>query len=294
MSGPSDWPLPKNGVRFIVPHNKLTKLQRHALTKDLHLRSFGYYPNAKSHLVVRRTHNDDLFLYCLGGSGVLHVNNHAHTVNSGDLMALPKGVEHIYAASEHNPWTLYWVHFGGSLSKDFWQHLGFERENPVIRIGTSTRLTTCFESLISIVHTNFLEDALIYGSNLLKEIFALMQFLKIQNTAYVQSFSIEKINEIMIDNIYGDISLDDLAETVNMNRHVFCRRYKTITGTSPYRHYMYLKIKRACHYLDYTDESIMSVAELMGYTDQYYFSRVFKQIMGMPPSQYRRRRFGSN
>lgn len=292
MSGPSDWPLPKKGVRFIVPHNKLKSLQKNKLTQDLYLRSFGYYPNAKGHVVVRKAHSDDLFLYCLGGSGSLYVNNQSHPVNSGDLMALPRNTEHVYAASPHNPWTLYWVHFGGSRVNDFWQYLGFNIERPVIRIGTATRLTTCFESLISNINTNFLEDGLIYGSNLLKEIFCLLQLTRIQNTADVQSFSIEKINEIMVENLYTDISLDDLASTVSMNRHVFCRRYKSITGTSPYKHFMYLKIKRACHYLDTTDESIMAVADLMGYTDQYYFSRVFKQIMGMPPSQYRKKRFG--
>ncbi len=49
-----------------------------------------------------------------------------------------------------------------------------------------------------------------------------------------------------------------------------------------------MKIERACYLLDTGELSISAVAEQLGYEDSYYFSRLFKKVMGVSPSSYRR------
>jgi AraC family transcriptional regulator, arabinose operon regulatory protein len=53
-----------------------------------------------------------------------------------------------------------------------------------------------------------------------------------------------------------------------------------------------LRMHRACQLLDTSNHSIKSIAALVGYQDQMYFSRVFRAINEVPPSEYRRLRKG--
>ena len=48
-----------------------------------------------------------------------------------------------------------------------------------------------------------------------------------------------------------------------------------------------MRIIRACEYLRSSNLSIGQVAERCGFTDQNYFAKVFKKILGKTPSQYR-------
>ena len=146
MSGPSDWPLPEDGVRFVVSHPLLNALQRNALTRGLYLRAVGYYPNARGHRVNQDHHTDDLLLYCVGGEGSLRVHGCDYPVTKGDLLLPPKGAPHSYGASAHRPWTVYWMHFSGLDVDAFWQHLGHSDKDGVTHVGVTSRLTGALEN----------------------------------------------------------------------------------------------------------------------------------------------------
>ena len=49
------------------------------------------------------------------------------------------------------------------------------------------------------------------------------------------------------------------------------------------------RMEKACEMLAYTDKTIVRIAELTGYADQFYFSKVFKRVFGMSPNAYRKK-----
>lgn len=293
MSGPSDWPLPAEGVRFVVPRFLQERLASAPLTRGLYLRAVGYYPCAKGHWVDRREHNDHLLLYSVGGEGKLRIQGQQYPVGRGDLMMLPQGLRHAYRASAHDPWTLYWVHFDGADAAAFWEHLGFLSDNPVRHVGVAAKLVADFETLLEVRSTGFLENSFIHASNQLRQMLALLGLLLSRQQHQPEGgFSLETTHALMQEKLHGQLDLATLAEAAGMSRHGFCRRYKALTGSSPYQHYLYLKMERACHLLDVTDNSISAVAESLGYDDPYYFSRIFRKIMGISPTRYRSMRYG--
>ena len=68
--------------------------------------------------------------------------------------------------------------------------------------------------------------------------------------------------------------------------------FKQQTGYTPIDYFIQLRMHRACQLLDTTDLSIKTVAADLGYEDALYFTRVFKAVNGMAPTQYRRMRKG--
>jgi transcriptional regulator GlxA family with amidase domain len=93
--------------------------------------------------------------------------------------------------------------------------------------------------------------------------------------------------------VHEQLELEALAETVSLSKFHFIKKYKELTGTTPINHFIHLKVERACHLLDVTTKSINEISFAVGYEDAYYFSRIFKKIMGVSPSQYRRMRMGT-
>src|SRR5262249_10574748 len=60
------------------------------------------------------------------------------------------------------------------------------------------------------------------------------------------------------------------------------------TGFAPEDFFIRLKIQRACEILEATDLCVKEVAAKLGYDDAFYFSRLFKSVNGVAPTEYRR------
>ena len=82
------------------------------------------------------------------------------------------------------------------------------------------------------------------------------------------------------------VRLSGLAE------RTFKRRFRDATGLAPLEYVHTLRIEEAKHLLETGELPIEAVAELVGYEDAGFFSRLFKKRVNLPPAQYRKR-FGA-
>lgn len=80
-----------------------------------------------------------------------------------------------------------------------------------------------------------------------------------------------------------EFSLGEMAAAVNLSVPHFSELFRRGMGYSPSDYFTRLRIQRACRLLELTDLTVRDTASQIGYTDQYYFSRVFAKIMGIPP-----------
>jgi AraC family L-rhamnose operon transcriptional activator RhaR/AraC family L-rhamnose operon regulatory protein RhaS len=85
------------------------------------------------------------------------------------------------------------------------------------------------------------------------------------------------------------VNLDDLARMAHMSKRNFLRAFKMATGTSPIKHRLQLRVARAAADLRQSKLSITQIAFDHGFNDSNYFSRQFRQVMGLSPREYRRR-----
>jgi AraC-like DNA-binding protein len=83
-----------------------------------------------------------------------------------------------------------------------------------------------------------------------------------------------------------------LAERVGTSPSTLRRRFVEATGTSPHGYFLQCRAAAARELLGSTDLPVKAVAEQLGYRDVYFFSRQFRQLVGVPPAAYRRTRQG--
>ena len=69
----------------------------------------------------------------------------------------------------------------------------------------------------------------------------------------------------------------------------FVRRFKAATGLSPIQYVHALRLEEAKHMLETGDAAVEAIAEECGYEDAGFFSRLFRNRVGLTPAQYRKR-----
>ena len=89
-------------------------------------------------------------------------------------------------------------------------------------------------------------------------------------------------------NYAHSVNIQVIADHLNIERTYLYRLFKDITGVSPQEYLLDYRIRRACSLLKETDLPVSDIARSVGYGDALYFSRLFKQKKGSPPSEYRK------
>ena len=83
------------------------------------------------------------------------------------------------------------------------------------------------------------------------------------------------------------VRLEEFANKAGLSVSHFSDMFREQVHQSPMSYFTQLKIRAACRLLDLTEKSVKVVAIETGYSDPYYFSRVFKKEMGISPDKYR-------
>lgn len=293
MSQPSSWPIPKGSMRFVLPRQIVSQLKSHRISQDLYPLALGFYQEARDHSMSRSRHDDLLLIYCVKGQGSLRIGKLTYKITAGDLVVIPKDVIHSYEASTNDPWSIYWVHCDGILLNEFLISLNHNLQSPVSPIGLHPRLANDFESLLDLRKTTQQFTAYLHASSLLRQILTHIALLKTQQQhQFDQSLNLDAIHTFMLTRLHESLDIDTLAARANLSKYHFIKRYKQLTGSTPINDFIRMKIEKACHLLDITDQRISEIAWTLGYEDAYYFSRSFSKVMGISPSQYRNIRLG--
>ncbi len=97
-------------------------------------------------------------------------------------------------------------------------------------------------------------------------------------------FIIDVLNYIH-ENYNKDLTLEELAERSNYQRHFFIRKFKQIMQVTPYQYIKEYRMNTAFYLIQQGKHSIAAVAEKVGYSDTAGFSHAFKQHFGIYPKE---------
>jgi two-component system, response regulator YesN len=92
-----------------------------------------------------------------------------------------------------------------------------------------------------------------------------------------------------LNNHYDEIiKLSDAASVVGLNTSYFSKKFKKVTGINFIDYLNNIRIEKAKEILQNTNKSIYVIAQEIGYSNDSYFCRIFKQSVGMSPQQYKK------
>lgn len=86
-----------------------------------------------------------------------------------------------------------------------------------------------------------------------------------------------------------NITLEELSGICHRTPSYVIRLFKQAFGTTPMQYLQELRLRAAIRYLATTDKPIQEIAEITGFSNLHYFSRMFKKKVGESPSAWRQR-----
>lgn len=96
--------------------------------------------------------------------------------------------------------------------------------------------------------------------------------------------------EEMQSNYAHPYTVDQLASSAGMTRAKYTQLFKELTNQLPLEYLNGLRIEKAQQLLLLSQDKLVEIANTVGYNDEYYFNRRFKQEVGVTPGQFRRQR----
>jgi len=224
------------------------------------------------------SHDCHELMYYLAGKGIVNFPGNSLNVSASDLIYIPPGISHEGFSDLTWHEEMIVVRFNIETGSEF---------NSFIRVRCNdVNLPWLFRKIYE-EYSGEAQYSTQIIDNYLENIILLLKrhFSNERNINYnITAWSIQ----YMIDNVNNNISVNELAQMVHMSISNFSRTFKNDVGMSPLNYFNYLKINRARELLATSRTSISDIARSLGYEDPLYFSRMFKKVTGISPSEYRK------
>lgn len=271
---------------MIIPTESFEEYMEHPLIRAVYLTDVGFFPKAREHYREREEGADQyILIYCTEGKGIIEVEDQIYTLGKSDAFCIPRHVRHKYYADEKDPWSILWVHFKGENTNYFPLE-----ERKIVHINSrhsDNRMMVLFNLLFRVLERNYTIGNFIYISQVLSLILSEIYFREKVDESSVQDRHVTMVIRYMYQHLHENLTLEEISEEVQLSKSYLNAVFKAQTGKSPVEFFIHLKMQEACKLLKSTDYYIYEVSSELGYADQYYFSRIFKKVVGVSPKDYK-------
>ncbi|HAT4283656.1 TPA: AraC family transcriptional regulator [Clostridium perfringens] len=228
--------------------------------------------------------------YVTKGYGTFKFNAKVYNLKKGDIFILLKGMQVEYVASIDDPWEYYWIGFSGSNANEYLNRTSI----------TNSCVANCEEnSKIPQIILNMCEISKTYNPSksddilLLKELYSLLYAL-IEEFPKPFEYKDKELHTYIQDalnfinsNYMHSITVQEIADYVNLSRSYLYKMFIKNLGISPQRYLINLRMYKATLLLKSTKLPIGEVASSVGYSDSLLFSKTFSKHFSMSPLNYR-------
>ncbi|NLY90718.1 MAG: AraC family transcriptional regulator [Firmicutes bacterium] len=265
-------------------------------TTDLNVYHCGSEACKPGHSYGPAVRDHYLFHYILSGKGCFFVDNRCYSLHEGQGFLIYPGIITYYEADRANPWHYVWVGFNGLKVETYLHAAGFSKENPILTKRTGNKLDAFLLKLVQIAGEPN-DKRHYYGKTLhLQGLLYIAISEMIENAdphrttlsnGDLQDVYIRKALEFIKTNYSRPINIKMIAASLGLSRSYLTVLFKNRLQIGPQDYLIQFRIERACDFLRNPLLSIGDVARSVGYNDPLAFSKIFKKVKGLSPSQFR-------
>jgi AraC-like DNA-binding protein len=207
------------------------------------------------------------------------------SIQAGMAFVLFPGVAHSYRPAKQTGWFEHWIGVIGPIADRFWGDL-FSPAQPLIDVGDDSRLVSAFRDVCELVEYQHQGSQGLLAAKSM-EIAALLFQKTLPQRGSEDDGVVGRACTMMVESLQHPIDFKRFAASVAMSYSVFRRRFKDHTGMAPNQYLLQLRLQKASRLLRSTTLSVERIAELVGFTSVSYFSRFFKERVGVSPLHFR-------
>ena len=219
-------------------------------------------------------------VYIIRGEMYFRSPNHTHTLKEGEFSIGTPASQNEYG-SDCNQLDYYWLQFTGSKAAGLATEMGLKYGTPYF-VGVQDEMMGLFEDIFKEFqfHDSLFDTRV--SARLILLLSAVVRKSEKPDHTYLHSLG-------YIHKHYNEaLSISQLAALEGYSRSYYQTAFRRELGIPPQNYIIRQRIEAACFYLKSSSYSVAEIANLVGYSDPYYFSRIFRQKMGCAPLQYRK------
>ena len=221
--------------------------------------------------------------YVVGGKATYVIDGKKHEIGKGDVLCIPKN-SHRQASSE-NPaeFECFAANFflnELNTNTDVGLHLPL-----VTSIGVHGNIVSLYRQLNESWLSRHEGYVMCVRANFMLILHRFMAMIVYSVNTYRYDPRVRKAMRYITDNFASNISISDVAETVSLSPVYFGALFKKETNLT-FREYLNtIRINQAESMLRACKWNVTEAAQNCGFSDVFYFSRLFKKYKGIPPSE---------
>lgn len=233
---------------------------------------------------------DFQLLYIASGKAHFHFGNEEKIVHAGHMVLYRPKEPQKYEYYGEEQTEVYWVHFTGNNVTNLLRSYGLTDDKKIFYCGSGLEYQTLFRAMIDelqMCREHYPEMLEMY----LRQIFIKLQRYFESSTKTDNSHAAEEINKAISyfnEHYNTQINIDTYAEKHHVSTSWFIRNFKLYTSFTPMQYILSKRIYNAEVLLQNTQYNITEIAQIVGYDNPLYFSRIFKKQKGISPSEYRK------
>lgn len=274
--------LAKSEVYFSSPSQTAKKIYFYPISAG------HFFCNSNYHL-IRDNYDSLLITHILSGS-FTYVKDGKHiTARKGDTVILDCYKPHEYYTDDS--FESIWIHISGANSTDIFNEIE-STEGNLIKCKDIQHLRKLLFRVFDSMKGETPTTELNYSLDIYKIITELLnpQSAKTKGEISYED-SVHKVKEYTAENLNENLTIKDLAKSVNMSSSHFSRVFKQQTGFSPYDYILISRLNRAKYLLQTTNMTIASVAYEVGFNSESNFIYYFTENEGISPGKFRKLKF---
>ena len=219
-------------------------------------------PSVRSHWLLH---------YVVHGFGIFERDGVSRAVKPGDIFVIPPYQETYYEADRKKPWRYIWIGFTA-----VGEEVPAPLQSAVIHCPGAGKV---FEDMLRCGKLENGRSAFLAAK--IWELFSILLEEGEGTAGYI-----EKALNYMNSEYINGITVQQVAEMLNLNRSYFSELFKDQMGVPPQTYLINLRLEKAAQLLTLYGETPATAGISVGYPDIYHFSKIFKQHFGLSPRQY--------
>lgn len=260
-----------------------------AKTALLYLQEIGSLQAKKPH-TSSRTHLSSYLFFCVNsGSGELEYLGKKYRLGRGDCVFINCQLPYSHS-TDKNLWSLSWIHFSGITMQAVYQKYQERGGRPVFHPDNFADFQLLHQSLFDFASSvDYIRDMRINSG--LNELLVLLMNESWHPAEHpdtdLKKQNLSPIRDYLEAHYTEKIVLNELADQFFISKFYLTRVFKEQFGVSINTYVQNLRITKAKQMLRFTDKKLEDIGYQCGLGAPHYFSRIFKQVEGITPSEFR-------
>lgn len=255
----------------------------------MYLQEIGSLTARLPHVSSRSNLHSYLFFVVRSGAGELVYGGVRYMLEAGSCVFIDCGVPYSHTTFSDRLWQLSWIHFHGEMVASIYDKYVIRGGKPVFTPASIDGFTDVYQELFSVASSSdYIRDMRI--NSLLNQLLVLLMaesWHPLSRTDGREKRNMLNIKIYLDEHFAERIVLDDLAAQFYINKFYLVKSFKQQYGVSINNYLRELRITRAKKLLRFTERKVEAIGIECGLGALTYFSRTFKKVEGISPTEYR-------